>query len=164
MSDGNGNGGPTFTDLVELLSTYAGREDDARLMQGEAAHVIAEKWGDLKRAAIESHISYKTLAERRNIVRFYGESSAGQNIAAGSSFARRLLDDNPTLRYTHLRLAVGLGNRALAYEALMEAAEEAMTPDQFKRHVALERAKNGHKPTRLVIDGRAGYRVEISKP
>lgn len=153
-----------FETAVEIIRISAGGEDDARLTQGEAASLINRQWGDLKRAAIESHVEYKSLAERRRIVEFYGASSAGQTIGIGQSFARRLLDDNPTLRWTHLRVAKGLGDFEEAYEALEQAAESGMTPQEFKRWVALKRRANGHVPRRHVFDLRAGWKAVIWKP
>jgi len=38
-----------------------------------------------------------------------------------------------------------------------------MTPKEFKRHISKLRRQNGHKPTRMLIDCRAGYKMTIAR-
>ncbi|MBN1430473.1 MAG: hypothetical protein JXB07_19035 [Anaerolineae bacterium] len=150
--------------LVEAISASISDEDSARLMQGEAAALIQEHYGHggLVEAAKMSHSEYKTIAERARVIRYYQQLSAGQNLVLGESIARDLIDEFPTLRWTHLRVAKGLSSNP--WEALTALRDgQDMTPVEFKRHVARLRRQNGHKPIRMVIDGRAGYRLTIAR-
>jgi hypothetical protein len=151
----------TYEAYVEALRTSAGLQDETRITQGEIAFVIAQEYGQLKQAAIDAHIEYKSLSEYRRVVAFY-QISAGQ-IVIGKSDVRKLIERFDTLRYTHLRTAMQLRDYEGAIDALEQAATEAMTPQQFKRYVARERKRNGHKPTKIVIDARAGYRLMIAR-
>jgi hypothetical protein len=154
-----------YSALVDQLRHCADNEDDTRLMMGELASILRGEYGDagLKQASIDTHLVYKTLAERRRVVEYY-QQSAGQ-IGPGASVARELLAEFPVLRWTHLRVAKGLSrdDPSEAIKALAVAVEEALTPQQFKRYVARLKASNGHRPERYKIDGRAGYDLTIRK-
>lgn len=153
-----------FEVLVEAISAGTSDEDSGRLLQGEAATLVQQFYGHggLTEAAKMSHSEYKTLAERARVVSYYQRLSAGQILEIGQSVARDLLGEFPTLRWTHLRVAKGLSDNP--WEALTALRDgQDMTPKEFKRHVAKLRKANGHKPTRMIIDGRAGYRVTITR-
>jgi len=155
MSD-NGN----YETYVEALRTSAGLQDETRITQGEIAAVIASEYGTLKQAAIDAHIEYKTLAEYRRVVEFY-EILPGRNLIGGSD-VRRIMATFDTLRWTHLRLAASLRDYEEAMDALTVAANEAQTPQQFKRYLA--RLNNGHrKPSRYVVDNGRGLRITIER-
>jgi len=155
-----------FEVLVEAISAGTSSEDDGRLLQGEGAALLQQYygWGGLAEAAKMTHSEYKTLAERARVIAYYQQLSAGQNLGLRDSIARELLDEFPSIRWTHLRVAKGLSdsNPWLALSALKDGMD--MTPKEFKRHVARIKKANGHKPTRMIIDGRAGYRVMITRP
>ncbi len=154
-----------YSALVDQLMVCGDDEDHTRLLMGELASVLRADYGDtgLKQAAIDTHLVYKTLAERRRVVEYY-QQSAGQ-IGPGASVARDLLAEFPVLRWTHLRVAKGLSrdDPGEAIKALAVAVDQAMTPQQFKRYVAKLRASNGHHPERYKIEGRAGYDITIKR-
>jgi len=155
-----------YTALVDQLRRCADNEDDTRLLMGELASILRDEYGDvgLKQASIDTHLVYKTLAERRRVVEYFQDHSARQ-IAPGASVARDLLAEFPVLRWTHLRVSKGLSkdDPTIAFEALMIAVEQAMTPQQFKRYVAKLKVENGHRPLRYTIEGRAGYDITIKR-
>ena len=149
--------------LIEVIDAAQDDENGARLDQGEAAALLHRNygWGGLKQASMRTRVEYKTLAERARVVEYY---SAGQNVSLGESVARDLLAEYSTLTWTHLRVAKGLSkDPALAIAQLQVAVMQAMTPSQFKRHIARLRRAQGHTPTRIEISARAGYKVIITK-
>jgi len=153
-----------FEVLVEAISSSTSDEDNARLMQGEAAALMHEYYGQggLTEAAKMSHSEYKTLAERARVIRYYQRLSfsAGQKLALHDSVARELIEEFPTIRWTHLRTAKGISSNP--WEALSALKDgHDMTPKEFKRHISKLRRQNGHKPTRMLIDCRAGYKMTI---
>lgn len=150
-------------ELIEVIDAAQSDENEARLNQGEAAALLHQSfgWGGLKEAASRTRVEYKTLAERARVVEYY---SAGQNIAVGDSVARELLAEYPTLTWTHLRVAKGMSkNRGIAIAQLQLAVQKAMSPSEFKKHAAEWRQMNGHPFDKIVIDGRAGYRLTITR-
>ena len=154
-----------YEKLVEGLRTSAGLQDETRITQGEIAFVISSDYGGLKQAAIDAHIEYKTLAEYKRVVEFYGptdNNSAWQN-TIGCSLARTLLYDYPTIRWTHLRIAARLRDFEDAMDALLTASEESWTPAQLKRHVEKLRKHNGEHPPRYVIDNQRGLKLTIDR-
>jgi hypothetical protein len=167
--DGDGDDIETglFDMLVSTISEATENEDEARLTQGEAAALIHEHYGQggIKRAADETHCEYVTLAERCRVVEYYQRLISARQISMRDSIARELMAEFPTLRWSHLRLAKGLSkdNPWLALNALREAVDQSLTPKAFKRHVARRRRANGYVPTKIHIEGRAGYWLTISK-
>lgn len=150
-------------ELIEIIDSAQSDENGARLNQGEAAALLHQSfgWGGLKEAAKRTRVEYKTLAERARVVEYF---SAGQTITVGDSVARDLLAEYPTLSWTHLRVAKGMSkNRGIAIAQLQLAVQKAMSPSEFKKHAAEWRQMNGHPFDKIVIDGRAGYRLTITR-
>lgn len=156
-----------LTMLITVIAEAVGNENDARLTQGEASSLINVHfgYGGINVAAKQTNQEYKTLAERCRVVDYYQPLSAGQKLEVGSSVAREMLSEYPVLTWTHLRVAKGLSKEdpAVAWGALEHAALNNMTPKEFKRYVAKMRRAAGHKPTKMIIQARAGYTVTIKR-
>jgi len=158
----------TYDDLEEMLRTYAGVGSGSQIIQGEIISLINTKYGqkNIARAAKAANIARATAYEYRQVVEFFGTTgdlSAPQTIQPGDSMARRLFDRFDSLQYTHLRTAMQLGDRYKALKFMVKAAKLVMTPEEFGRHVAIERQKAGDVPLRIEFNARAGYRVIIVK-
>ena len=149
-----------YEQLVEGLRASAGLHDEALLTQGEIAAAIYREYGKLKQASIDSHIGYKALSQYKCVVEFYNNST---RVEIGNSNARLILDSLDTLHFSHLRIAMGLGDYEEAMEAIHLAADEAMTTRQLERHIAKIHSKNGTTPKRYIIDNERGLKVTISR-
>ena len=152
-----------YTQLISTLQNTHFHEDDARLMAGECAAVIAIEWGDLKRASLDSGYEYKTLAERAEVVKFCQQFSAHAELEPGNSIAREYLAEFPVLHWKHLVIAKGLKDPAKAKVALERAVKDGMTVPQFGRFVRRMKKALGHAQGKIVIDNGRGLRVTIER-
>lgn len=152
-----------FETLVEILRVSAGGEDDARLTIGEAASLINTGWGDLKRAANQSNIPYKTLAERVAVIDYFEQLSASADLDINNSVARDYLAEFPMLRWKHLVIGKGLKDPAKTKIALERAIKDGMSVNEFARFVGRLKKALGHQPSRMVIDNGRGLRITIER-
>lgn len=122
--------------LTGVIRDAQDNDNDARLTMGEAGAIAIEKfgYGALIDICEDTHVVYKTLAERAEVVAFY-QNSAGQNLTLFESDARDLIADNPTLQWTHLRDARRLGDRGKAIAGLQKAIKEGWTPSRFQEYI-----------------------------
>jgi hypothetical protein len=163
---------PTFDELDERFGVVHGVEEDASLLKAEIAAVakIYHKRGAITELARKHNASVKTTSEHANVVIYYQEMSARQNLGEGQSVVRELLDEFPVLTWSHLRIARRYNKQnpqaaMLMIQDAIEHGEKGMTVDQLERHMLEKRKSLERQTIAITRDGPFGrLTINISSP
>ena len=160
-------------ELIEIMSRTESVETGARVLQGEAAFLFANKYdnarGALYEAAKETGIRYKTLWERYTIIDFYGPAPEHETIELDNSMARYYVDwGEGMISWTDLRAVyrsvdhhepLGIQRRR-AHDMLVGKVTLALTGEQLDREIRLSRRR---QLLMTHTDERRGIEVRIYK-